>query len=129
MVNPTFWSGRRVVVTGHSGFKGTWLATWLAELGAEVTGIGRPPTGAPSLFAASDLPNRIDSRFADVRARAHLASILGKAQPEIIFHLAAQPLVMQSLRDPVATFQSNVLGVVTCSMLSAICRRCGRSSW
>lgn len=120
MVNPTFWSGRRVVITGHSGFKGTWLATWLAELGAQVTGIGRPPTGALSLFAASDLPDRIDSQFADVRARGHLASLLGKAQPEIVFHLAAQPLVMQSLQDPVTTFQSNVLGVV--NLLDAVRR-------
>lgn len=112
MANPLFWSDRRVLVTGHTGFKGTWLATWLAELGARVTGIGRQPATEPSLFACSDLTDRIDSRIADVRSREHLARLLNQAQPEIIFHLAAQPLVMQSLRDPVATFQSNILGVV-----------------
>ena len=69
MVNPTFWSGRRVLVTGHTGFKGTWLATWLAELGAEVTGIGLAPPTEPSLFAASACRGRIDSRIGDVRAR------------------------------------------------------------
>ena len=73
MANRLFWSGRRVAVTGHTGFKGSWLATWPAELGAEVTGIGLPPSTAPSLFAASDLPRRIHSRIADVRSRELLA--------------------------------------------------------
>lgn len=112
MVNQLFWSGRRVAVTGHTGFKGTWLATWLAELGAEVTGVGLPPSTEPSLFAASDLPRRIHSRIADVRSRELLARHLREAQPEVIFHLAAQPLVLKSLQDPVATFQSNILGAV-----------------
>jgi CDP-glucose 4,6-dehydratase len=112
MANPQFWADRRVVVTGHTGFKGTWLATWLAELGAEVTGIGLAPATAPSLFAASGLPRRIHSRIADVRSRELLARHLREAQPEILFHLAAQPLVMASLEDPVTTFQTNMLGVV-----------------
>ena len=112
MANPKFWAGRRVMVTGHTGFKGTWLATWLAELGAEVTGIGLAPATDPSLFAASGLPRRIHSRIADVRSRELLARHLREAQPEILFHLAAQPLVMASLEDPVTTFQTNILGVV-----------------
>jgi CDP-glucose 4,6-dehydratase len=112
MANRHFWSGRRVAVTGHTGFKGAWLATWLAELGAEVTGLGLPPSTEPSLFAISDLPRRIHSRIADVRSRELLARHLREAQPEVIFHLAAQPLVLKSLQDPVATFQSNILGVV-----------------
>jgi CDP-glucose 4,6-dehydratase len=89
MANQVFWSGRRVAVTGHTGFKGTWLATWLAELGAEVTGIGLPPSTEPSLFAASDLPRRMHSRIADVRSRELLTRHLREAQPEVIFHLAA----------------------------------------
>ncbi len=112
MASPQFWADRRVVVTGHTGFKGTWLATWLAELGAEVTGIGLAPAAEPSLFAASGLPRRIHSRIADVRSRELLARHLLEAQPEILFHLAAQPLVMTSLSDPVTTLQTNILGVV-----------------
>jgi CDP-glucose 4,6-dehydratase len=112
MANRQFWSGRRVVVTGHTGFKGTWLAAWLAELGAQVTGIALPPATEPSLFAASGLASRIDSRFADVRCRELLDRHLRAAQPDIVFHLAAQPLVLAGLEDPVTTFQTNVLGVV-----------------
>lgn len=112
MANPKFWAGRRVTVTGHTGFKGTWLATWLTELGADVTGIGLPPTTDPSLFAASRLDRRIHSRIADVRSRELLARHLREAQPEILFHLAAQPLVLASVEDPVTTFQTNVQGVV-----------------
>lgn len=107
-----FWSGRRVLVTGHTGFKGTWLAHWLAELGAEVTGIGLPPSTDPSLFLASGLAERIDSRILDVRARDQVTRLLREIEPEIILHLAAQPLVLTSLKDPVATFQTNVQGVV-----------------
>ena len=112
MANPKFWSGRRVTVTGHTGFKGTWLATWLAELGAEVTGIALPPATEPSLFALSGLERRIDSRIADVRSRELLERHLREAQPEILFHLAAQPLVIAGLDDPVTTFATNILGVV-----------------
>ena len=112
MANRQFWSGRRVVVTGHTGFKGTWLATWLADLGAEVTGLALPPASEPSLFAASGLAARIDSRIVDVRSAELVARHLREAQPEILFHLAAQPLVLASLEDPVATFHTNVLGVV-----------------
>jgi CDP-glucose 4,6-dehydratase len=106
-----FWSGRRVLVTGHTGFKGTWLCHWLASLGAEVTGIGLEPTPGPSLFMASRLDRRIDSRILDVRARGPLADLLATCRPEIIFHLAAQPLVLTGLEDPLGTFETNVLGV------------------
>jgi CDP-glucose 4,6-dehydratase len=106
-----FWSGRRVVVTGHTGFKGTWLCHWLAELGARVTGIGLEPLSEPSLFAVSGLRQRIDSRILDVRSRDRLAAVLWEAEPEIVLHLAAQPLVLTSLDDPLGTFQTNVMGV------------------
>lgn len=106
-----FWSGRRVLVTGHTGFKGTWLCHWLAELGAEVTGVGLEPTTDPSLFTASHLDRRIDSRILDVRSREPIARLLEACAPEIVLHLAAQPLVLASLDDPLTTFQTNVLGV------------------
>jgi CDP-glucose 4,6-dehydratase len=107
----SFWCGRRVLVTGHSGFKGTWLCHWLAELEAAVTGIGLEPATTPSLFAASGIASRIDSRIVDVRDRHAVADVLRACSPEIVFHLAAQPLVLASLDDPLATFQTNVLGV------------------
>jgi CDP-glucose 4,6-dehydratase len=107
-----FWSGRRVTVTGHTGFKGTWLCHWLCELGAEVTGIGlAPPVDRPSLFAETELARRIESRIQDVRDRGRLGATLRAAEPEVLFHLAAQPLVFESLEDPLGTFQSNVMGV------------------
>jgi CDP-glucose 4,6-dehydratase len=110
MASPQFWSGRRVVVTGHTGFKGAWLATSLIKLGAEVTGIALPPC-EPSLFAASGLEARIDSRIGDVRAREPLGRHLDQTQPEILFHLAAQALVAAGLDDPLGTLQTNILGV------------------
>ena len=108
---PLFWSGRRVLVTGHTGFKGTWLCQWLTELGARVTGVGLEPATEPSLFYASGLARRIDSRILDVRSREQLTAVLRGIEPEIVFHLAAQPLVATSLADPLGTFQTNVLGV------------------
>ena len=120
MANPEFWSGRRVVLTGHTGFKGTWLATWLVELGARVTGIALPPATDPSLFALSGLGARIDSRIADVRARRPLAEHLREAEPELVFHLAAQAQVSRSVDDPVTTLQTNVMGVV--NVLEAVRR-------
>src|SRR5690242_12420655 len=110
MASPQFWSGRRVLMTGHTGVKGAWLATWLAELGAEVTGIALAP-GEPSLFAASGLEARIDSRIGDVRGRERLGHHLDETQPEILFHLAAQALVATGLDDPLGTLQTNILGV------------------
>src|SRR3954454_19275405 len=91
MSSQLFWTGRRVAITGHTGFKGTWLAHWLVELGAEVTGIALTPPIEPSLFDASGLRRRIDSRIGDVRSRELLARHLNEAQPEIVFYLAAQP--------------------------------------
>lgn len=111
MASRSFWVGRRVLVTGHTGFKGAWLCAWLRELGAEVTGVGLAPDTSPSLFEAAGLAERIDSRLGDVRDRERLAHLLQDARPEIIFHLAAQALVLEGLSDPLATFESNVIGV------------------
>jgi CDP-glucose 4,6-dehydratase len=114
----TFWAGKRVVVTGHSGFKGSWLTLWLSRLGARVTGISLAPITTPDLFTSSQLSGVCDSHFLDIRDAMRLASVLQKVRPEIIFHLAAQPLVRASYRDPVETFTTNVQG--TTNLLQAL---------
>lgn len=107
-----FWQGRRVLLTGHSGFKGSWLALWLNRLGAEVSGISLPPDTTPDLFTLAGIEKICQSHFCDIRDAAALAELLRKMEPEVIFHLAAQPLVRASYRDPVGTFSCNVMGTV-----------------
>lgn len=114
----SFWHGRRVVVTGHTGFKGGWLSLWLARMGAEVTGIALPPETTPSLFDLVRLPEHVKSHFADVREATAIAALIRAAQPEIVLHLAAQPLVRRSYRQPLETFGSNVMG--TAHVLDAL---------
>lgn len=109
-LRPDFWRGRRVLLTGHTGFKGSWLALWLQRLGAHVTGISLPPNTAPSLFELARVAEGMNSHFCDIRDMAALSSIVTTARPEIVFHLAAQPLVRASYREPLATFGSNVMG-------------------
>jgi CDP-glucose 4,6-dehydratase len=92
----TFWRGKRILLTGHTGFKGSWLGLWLHRLGAHVTGIALPPITEPSLFELSSVGDVTDSHFCDVRDAAGVAAITSKANPEIVFHLAAQPLVRAS---------------------------------
>ena len=116
------YTGRRVLVTGHTGFKGAWLARWLMSLGARVGGYALPPPTDPSLFAALDWSG-LDHRVGDVRDAAAVAARVDGFQPEVIFHVAAQPLVRRSYADPVETFATNVLGTV--HLLEAV-RRMGR---
>lgn len=113
--------GRRVLVTGHTGFKGSWLAFLLAEIGAEVAGYALPPETAPNHFALLRLDRRIRHIVGDVRDASALASSLQAFQPEYVFHLAAQALVRRSYADPVATFATNFMGSV--HLLEAV-RRC-----
>jgi CDP-glucose 4,6-dehydratase len=106
------WAGRRVLVTGDTGFKGSWLSLWLHALGAEVTGFALPPPTTPSLFAAARIDELIDHIEGDVRDLAALQRTVAEARPEAIFHLAAQPLVRLSYEQPVETYATNVMGTV-----------------
>lgn len=106
------WAGRRVLVTGHTGFKGSWLSLWLHALGAEVTGYALPPPTEPSLFDAARIGEVIDHIEGDVRDLAALRQAVARARPEVIFHLAAQPLVRLSYEQPVETYATNVMGTV-----------------
>jgi len=108
--SPAFWRGKRVLVTGHTGFKGSWLCHWLLRLGASVTGLALAPDTEPSLFEQSRLGERLGSHLADVRDLAATRRAVADARPEIILHLAAQSLVRRSYADPVGTFATNVMG-------------------
>ena len=112
VVDPGYWRGRRVLVTGHTGFKGSWLSLWLASLGADVTGFARSAPTSPSLFELARVGDDVASVTGDVGDLAAVEDAVRSANPEVIFHLAAQPLVRQSYSDPVGTYESNVIGTV-----------------
>lgn len=112
-MNRDFWLRKRVFITGHTGFKGGWLSLWLADMGADVHGYALAPPTNPSFYAATHLRDILASeRIADIRDRVALTQALEAAQPDIVFHMAAQPLVRQSYTDPVATYAINVMGTV-----------------
>lgn len=109
----SFWFGKRVLLTGHTGFKGGWLALWLESLGAKVIGISLPPATTPNLFVlATSKVNGMENHFCDIRNAHELTKLVRASSPEIIFHLAAQPLVRASYREPIATLSSNIMGSV-----------------
>jgi CDP-glucose 4,6-dehydratase len=114
----SFWRGRRVLVTGHTGFKGSWLALQLAELGAEVTGFADGVPTEPSLFELAGVAQDLESVTGDVRDAASLRSTVAEHRPEVVFHLAAQALVRPSYDDPAGTFAVNVQGTV--NLLEAV---------
>lgn len=112
MIQASFWDKKKVLVTGHTGFKGGWLSTWLLEMGADLVGYALKPNTDPSFFAACELGHRFESVTGDVRDKDRVLGIVRSHRPEIIFHLAAQSLVRQSYREPEATFATNVMGTV-----------------
>ncbi|MFC7702456.1 CDP-glucose 4,6-dehydratase [Bradyrhizobium sp. GCM10028915] len=116
--NPSFWSGKRVFLTGHTGFKGAWLALWLSRLGAKVVAVSLPPATTLNLAGLIDLDTMIDGRIADIRELDGLKRHLQSAAPDIVLHLAAQALVRTSYQEPVETFSINVQG--TANVLEAV---------
>ena len=112
MIHVAFWRGRRVFITGHTGFKGSWLSLWLQELGAELTGYALAPQTSPALFTLAQVECGMRSIIGDIRDADKLSSAIAQARPEVVLHLAAQPIVRQSYADPVGTYATNVMGLV-----------------
>ena len=120
-VNPGFWAGKRVLLTGHTGFKGSWAAIWLTRMGAEVTGVALSPDQTPALFDLAKVADRTRSSFVDLRDPAALDAALGEAAFDLVLHMAAQPIVRTSVEDPIGTFATNVMG--TAHLLQALRRQ------
>ena len=111
-VSSGFWKDRKVLVTGHTGFKGSWLALWLQRLGASVIGYALPAPAGPNLFELANVAARMVSVTGDVRDPARVNALLSEHRPEIVFHLAAQSLVRYSYANPVETYTTNVMGTL-----------------
>ena len=112
MLDRGFWSGRRVLLTGHTGFKGAWAARWLLRAGADVNGLARKPPTTPSLYSLLELSGEMKSHTVDLADLEGLHTVVSALRPEIVLHMAAQALVPDSYRDPAATWQTNVLGTI-----------------
>src|SRR5688572_26689748 len=118
MIDGTFWRGRRVLVTGHTGFKGSWLSLWLHALGARVTGYALGPPSEPSHFELARVGELIEDVRGDVRDAAALRAAVAEARPEILIHMAAQAVVGRGITEPALTFETNVMGAV--NLLEAV---------
>lgn len=121
-VDPSFWAARRVLVTGHTGFKGAWLVLWLRAMGAEVVGLANAVPTEPSLYGVAGVGRDIAEVSADIRDHAAVCQALAEHRPEVVIHMAAQSLVRPSFEDPVLTYETNVMGTV--NLLDAV-RRAG----
>jgi CDP-glucose 4,6-dehydratase len=117
-VNAGFWRGRRVLITGHTGFKGSWLSLWLQRLGAEVCGLSRGLPTEPALFERARVGEGMTSIMGDILDRESVASAVAQCRPEVVIHLAAQPIVRASFEDPIGTYATNVMG--TAHVLDAV---------
>jgi len=111
-VRPEFWRGKRVLLTGHTGFKGSWLSLWLQSMGAELQGLALDPPTTPSLFTEAQVAKGMSSQIGDIRDLETVRACMMAFQPEIVIHMAAQPLVRLSYHEPVATYATNVMGTV-----------------
>jgi CDP-glucose 4,6-dehydratase len=112
MVSPFFWQGKKVLVTGHTGFKGSWLCLWLQQLGAQITGFSLAPPTTPSLYEQARVAENMDSVIGDIRDLAQVKRVFQQIRPEIVIHLAAQSLVRYSYQEPVETYSTNVMGTL-----------------
>lgn len=121
-VNRSFWTGKRVLITGNTGFKGAWLSLWLHRLGADVHGVSLSVPTEPSLFRLANLAELVPTSFTDIRDIAQLTQVVDRVRPEIVFHMAAQSLVRRSYDEPLETYSTNVMGTV--HLLDAV-RRTG----
>lgn len=126
-INEQFWQGKRVFLTGHTGFKGSWLSLWLQQMGAELKGFALAPPTTPALFEEANVRDGMESQLGDIRDQAALQESMMCFNPDIVIHMAAQPLVRHSYREPVETYATNVMGTVhlleaarKCSNLLAI---------
>jgi len=117
-VNPAFWAGKRVLLTGHTGFKGSWAAIWLQRMGARVTGLSLAPDTEPNLFTLAGVAACCDSHIADLRDPAAVQNVAAGGTFDIVLHMAAQPIVRTSVEDPIGTFSTNVMG--TAHLLQAL---------
>jgi CDP-glucose 4,6-dehydratase len=117
-MNAVFWQGKRVLLTGHTGFKGSWLSLWLQSMGAEVIGYALPPSTNPSLFEVAKIAQGMTSIIGDIRNLPQLQKVFDEHKPEIVIHMAAQPLVRYSYTEPVETYSTNVMGTV--NLLEAV---------
>ena len=112
VLNPAFWKGKRVLLTGHTGFKGSWLSLWLQSMGAQVVGYALAPPTNPSLFDVANVGKGMTSVIGDIRDLTKLQAVFAEHRPEIVIHMAAQPLVRYSYQNPVETYSTNVMGTV-----------------
>ena len=112
MLNRSFWNGRRVFLTGHTGFKGSWLSLWLDALGAKVTGYALEPPTQPSLFEQAQVAGAVRSICADIRDFPRLKTAIAECRPDVVIHMAAQSVVRRGYEDPIETYSSNVMGTV-----------------
>ena len=112
MLNRAFWKGRNVLVTGHTGFKGSWLCLWLDALGSKVTGLALDPPTQPNLFQQAAVASSIRSVLVDIRDFPRLKAVVAECRPEVIIHMAAQSVVRRGYEDPIETYSSNVMGTV-----------------
>jgi CDP-glucose 4,6-dehydratase len=120
-VNPAFWKGKKVFITGHTGFKGGWLSLWLQEMGAFVKGYALEPNTFPNLFTQANVAHNMHSEIGDITDLNHITESMNAFNPEVLIHMAAQPLVRLSYQEPVLTYATNVMGTVNVLEAARMC--------